>query len=469
MRYLIILAVWLLGVGFVQAPPADWVDPVDMQFDTIEFRPAAPTEATLSNGIRVFLTEDHALPIIQGTAFVDAKSVFDPADKVGLASFTANLLREGGAGGRSPDEIDNALEFIAASVEASATAFYSSVSFESLTDTLPEVLPIWRDVLVSPDFDEGRIEIERQRQLEGILRIVDNPVQLAVREFYFRVAEGHPSGAYATADTVGAITRDDLLNFHASYYQPQATTVAITGDFEAEAMLELLEDTLGAWQGEAVAYPELPALDEKPAPKIYYAPKDIEQSIILIGHPSVVAYSPEYNDLEVAIDILGAGGFYSRLFNEIRTRRGLAYSTGAFQTQGFDYPGDFVAYSISRADATGEVLEALLAEVEKLQNAGVTPEELERSRQSILNSSLFRFTSPAAVTERAARIGFLGLEPGYYETYLENVQSITPEDVQAIMQRIIRPAEMVIMVVGNAEAFDRPLEDFGEVVTIDLE
>ena len=468
-RYILLILISLSGQVLAQAAPSDWPDPTQMTFEDIDFAPGDLTEATLSNGVRVYLSEDRSLPIITGAAYINAKAVFDPEGKTGLASFTANLLREGGAGGRSPEEVNAALEFSAASVEAGASDDLSQVSFSALADTIEDVLPIWRDVIVAPAFDASRTEVERERQLESIRRVVDDPVGLAVREFYFRVAEGHPSGAYVSEESISAISREDLISFHETYYQPQATTVAITGDFETAAMLELLESTLGSWEGLEASYPELPTLNPNPEAKIYYAPKDTEQTIILIGHPTTEAYSDAYNDFDVALDILGAGGFYSRLFSEIRTNRGLAYSTGAFQTQGFDYPGNFVAYTISRADATGEVLEVLLAEVKKLQDNAVSDAELERSRQSIVNQSLFRFTSPAAVTERAARTELLGLAPNYYEDYLANVQDITPNDVQTIMQDIVRPDEVVIMVVGDEEKFDRPLAEFGEVVRIELE
>jgi len=455
--------------GIALSQPANWPDPSQLTFDLLSFNPPEPARTVLSNGVVVYLAEDHSLPLINGVAYVNARAIFDPADKVGLAGLTASLLREGGAGDLSPDALDRVLEQLAATVETDSNDFFSSVSFSALADNVDQVLGIWRDVLINPQFDAGRLEVERQRQLESIRRIVDNPVQLAVREFYFRLAEGHPSGFYATADTVDAITRDDVISFHQRFYQPTATIVAITGDFDSNTMIDKLEATLGSWQGQPVDYPQIPAFNPNPAPKIYYAPKDIAQSIILVGHPSVTAYSDAYNDLDVANEILGAGGFSSRLFTEIRTKRGFAYSTGSFITQGFDYPGDFVEFSISRAERTGEVIELLLSEVNRLQQGGVTQAELEQSRQTILNQSLFRFTSVAAVTQRTARVELLGLQPGYYENYLSNVQSITPDRVQAAAQQFLRPDDFIIMVVGNQDLFDRPLSDFGEVVTIDLQ
>ena len=176
-----------------------------------------------------------------------------------------------------------------------------------------------------------------------------------------------------------------------------------------------------------------------------------------------------YGDLSVASDILGAGGFSSHIFTEIRTRRGQAYSTGSALSQGFNYPGIFYAFSISRGEATGEVIALLIEEMRRLQDSGVSDAELERSRETIVNSAIFRDVSVAAIAARAARVELLGLPEGYYQRYLENVQGITRDEIQQVALQQLRPDELVIMVVGNAEIFDRPLSDFGEVISIELQ
>lgn len=460
----------LPSIALAQNVPADWPAPEEIGAEPIEFTAPEPTEATLSNGIKVFLMEDHTLPLIQGVAYVDAPSLLEPDDKVGLASMTAALLREGGAGGRSPDEIDQTLETLAASVEASPVGdILAAVAFDTLADNLDEVLPIWRDVLVSPDFDAERLEVRRQRMLESIRRVVDDPVQLGVREFFARVAANHPSGRYPTQETVNAIAREDLQAFYDRWYGPSVTTVAVTGDFDTQEMIARLEETLGSWEHDTAEHPEIPLLDTTPERVVYHAPKDIAQSVILVGHPAVVTYTPAYNDLVVANHILGAGGFTSRLFDEIRSRQGLAYATGSSLTEGIAYPGTFFAYAITRADATAQTLALMLGEIQELIQEGATEEETHHARQTLLNQSLFRFTSPAAVNERAARVALLDLEPGYYERYLENLQEITAEDVSAAAASELRPEDFVILVVGNAAMFDRPLSEFGEVETIELE
>jgi len=451
------------------AQPASWPDPYGMSFAPLDFQAPQPRKAVLSNGITVYIAEDHTLPLVRGVAYVDAPSVYDPAGKVGLASFTAQLLRDGGAGGRSADAIDEQLAFLGASVEASSSDVLASVSFSALADNVGQVLPIWQDVLTSPDFDPGRVEVQRQRQLEAVKRVVDNPVQVAVREFSYRVAEGHPSGAYSTAETINAIGRGDLVAFHDAYYAPASTVVAITGDFDADAMLRTLDATLGQWHHDLAPTPHLPAFNEHPAPKVYFAQKDLQQSIILVGQPAMRAYTPSYDAFMVANQILGAGGFTSRLFTDIRTKRGLAYSTGSQLGQGFDYPGIFLAYAFTRSDATGQVLHLILDEITQLRDQGVTPAEVERARQQIVNQAVFRDTSVADTTERTARVQLLGLTPGYFEDYLKTVQGITPARVQEAARQVLNPDGLVIMVVGNAAAFDEPLSDFGPVVDVPLQ
>ncbi|AEB12656.1 M16 family metallopeptidase [Marinithermus hydrothermalis] len=458
-----------LAVPALAAPPGvppDWPDPFAMRFDPIAFTPPEPQRFELPNGIVVYLLEDHTLPLVEGVAYVRASSLLDPPDKVGLAALTADQMRAGGAGDRAPAALDEALEFLAATVEASANPFFAEVRFNTLSDQLPEVLEIFADVLMRPRFDPERLEVARGRMLEAIRRQNDDPVQLAVREFFKRLASGHPAGNTPTEATVQAITRADLVAFHERFYKPNATILALSGDFDSEAVLDALEATFADWKPAAIEYPEIPPFNPRPQPKVYHVPKQLAQSVILIGHPSVYAYTPAYNVLDVANGILGGSGFSSRIVTEIRTKRGLAYATGSSLTQGFTFPGFFFAFSISRADRTGEVIELMLQEIRRIREEGVSAEELERQRSIILNRAVFRFTSPHAVAQRTARAELLGLEPGYYERYLERVQTVTPEEVQAVAQAELRPEEVIILVVGDAALFDRPLEAFGEVEVI---
>ena len=462
------VALWLAG-AFALAQPADWPDPSEIEPAPLEFDAPEPRRAVLGNGLVVHLAEDRSLPLVSGVAYVRAPGLYDPDDLAGLAAFTAGLLREGGAGGRSPAEIDLTLERLAASVEAGSSDVVASVSFSALSDTLDEVMPIWRDVLIAPDFDPERIEVQRQRRLEAIRRIVDDPVALALREFQARVASDHPAGRYPTEASIAALRRDDLIAFHEAYYGPGTTVLALSGDFDADVMLARLEALFGAWDHEVRPPPELPPYDPEPEGRIYLVQKDVQQSIIVVGQPAMRAYQEPYTAFTVGNEVLGAGGFGSRLFAEIRTRRGLAYATGSQLTQGFAVPGLFLAYAFTRADATGRVLELLLAELERLREEGVTAEEMDRAVTTLLNASVFRDTSVAAITQRSARAELLGLPDGYFERHVARMRDLDRGDVRAAAAGVLDPDHLVVLVVGNEEAFDRPLSDFGDVRRIEIE
>lgn len=459
--------VMLAGAAFGQS--ADWPAPNEIDAPPLELDTPEPTRAVLRNGIVVYLAEDHTLPIVQGVAYVDAPGLFEPEGLEGVAGFTAALLREGGAGGRTPDEIDLTLERLAASVEASSSDVFASVAFSSLTDTLSDVLPIWRDVLIDPDFDADRIEVQRQRQIEAIRRVVDNPVQLAVREWQERVSAGHPAGRFSTVASIEAVDRDDLVAFHQDYYGPSVTVLAVTGDFDTKAMIQRLDELFGGWDAEVRDPPDLPAYDATPEARAYLAQKDVQQSIIIVGSPAMYAYQDPYSDFTVANHILGAGGFSSRLFTEIRTRRGLAYATGSQLTQGFETPGLFLAYAFTRADMTGEVVRLLLAEFDRIRTEGVSEAEVEQAVTTIVNQSVFRDTSVAAVTQRTARVELLGLPDGYYARHLERMQALTPEQARAAAEEVIRPENLVILIVGNEAAFGQPLDLGIEVERIEVD
>lgn len=450
--------------------PKSWPDPAKLKFDAVTFNNPKPQRAVLSNGLVVYLLEDHNLPLVNGAAFVKTGSLYDPEGKVSLASLTADLMRSGGSAGRTADKIDERLETLAASVEVSAADLYTTASFSALSENVAEVLDIFAGVLEKPEFAPDRIQLAKGAALEGIRRQNDDPVGIAVREFYKRLAQGHPAGYVPTAETVNAVSKADMVKFHGRYFKPNETVLAVSGNFKRAEMLAALEQSLGGWQAAPVAYPKLPPYNPDPAPQLYFAQKAVGQSIVIMGHPSVYAYTPGYNALDVANAVLGGGGFSSRLFTEIRTKRGLAYSTGSQIGQGFTYPGTFLAFAITRTDATGQVITLLKQQMKEMAAKPVSKAELAVQKSNILNGAVFRFTSPDAIVQRTARaVEILGLPANYFERYIQDVRAMTPAKVQAVARKDFRPEDMLLMVVGDASQFDQPLSDFGKVEEISLE
>lgn len=464
-------AIWslllaLLTLGLAQGVPADWPDPFKMQFQRLQPTAIQPTRVQLSNGLTVLLIEDRSLPFVNGRIYLRAGSIYEPDDKVGLSGIFSAVMRTGGAGERTPDQVDETLETLAASVSVSTDSLFTSVAFSTLTENLDQVLQIWADVLLRPRFAQDRVDLEKGRALEAIRRRNDQPTQIAVREFVRRINEGHPAGRISSAASIQSITRDDLLTFHQRYFKPNGAVLAITGDFNTQEMVARLERTLQGWARGEVSLPTF--APPSPKPGIYFVQKETNQSVIYMGNPTVTAFAPGYSELDLASRVLG-DGFNSRLFLEVRTKRGLAYATGGAQTQGFGWPGFFYGASISRVEKTAEVIELMLAQFRDLRQRPVSQEELELFRNNILNAEVFRFTSKQAVAERIARTQLLGLPDDYYEQYVRQIQAATPADLQRVMQQYVRPEQFVIVVVGDQRQFDKPLSSLGNVIEVPLE
>lgn len=464
-------AIWslllaLLTLGLAQGVPADWPDPFKMQFQRLQPTAIQPTRVQLSNGLTVLLIEDRSLPFVNGRIYLRAGSIYEPDDKVGLSGIFSAVMRTGGAGERTPDQVDETLETLAASVSVSTDNLFTSVAFNTLTENLDQVLQIWADVLLRPRFAQDRVDLEKGRALEAIRRRNDQPTQIAVREFVRRINEGHPAGRISSTASIQSITRDDLLAFHQRFFKPNGAVLAVTGDFNTQEMVARLERTLQGWARGEVSLPTF--APPSPKPSIYFVQKETNQSVIYMGNPTVTAFAPGYSELDLASRVLG-DGFNSRLFLEVRTKRGLAYATGGAQTQGFGWPGFFYGASISRVEKTAEVIELMLAQFRDLRERPVSQEELELFRNNILNAEVFRFTSKQAVAERIARTQLLGLPDDYYEQYVRQIQAATPADLQRVMQQYVRPEQFVIVVVGDRRQFDKPLSSLGNVIEVPLE
>ena len=465
---IIAILIVTLSISASTQTPSDWEHPDEMEFADLEVEAREADKYTLENGLTVYLMEDSSLPLIKGRALIDAGGIYVSEDKVGLAELTARMLRAGGTNGIHPDKIDEDIEYLAASLEFNAQPTQALASISILSEHKEDMLNLFNDILRKPDFLSERIELEKEKIKESIRRRDDNPVQLASQEFLKKMATGHPIGWFPTLESIDSITRDDIVAFHENYYQPQNIRLALSGNFDTEEILDLLEKTLGTWEPEDVEYPEIPEFNQDPEPKIYHVQQPIQQSIIFIGHPAITFDSEEFAPLNFANRVLGAGGD-NRLFRELRSRRGLAYAVGSQLTQSFEYPGFFFTYAITGVQNTGQAIELMIDEIEKIREEPITEEELRDNREAILNRAVYRYTSAAEITFRQAQVDFLNIEPDYYERYIEQIQSLDEDRILTSAKQEFRPDDAIIMVVGNRASFDRDLEEFGTVEEIQLQ
>ena len=443
-----------------------------LTFEPIQFKPPVPEKRVLSNGMTLYLLEDHELPLFSINGLIKTGDIYDPADKVGLSAIFASVMRTGGTVSREPDALNEELESMAASVEVGMSREYGTVNLSTLAEDIEKGLEIFADVLRNPAFREDKLELRKQQSIERIRRRNDNPIQLAWRNFSALLyGTDHPFGWYTEMEGIESITADDLKAFHAKYYHPNNIRLAITGDFDTDTLIAQLEKVFEGWTSADIAFPDVPTVDAAAEPSVNYIFKDLPQTTMLIGHFGIKRTPdfPDFFPLRVMNNILGEGGFTSRLMTEVREKHGLAYMVGSImQTSYYTNPGEWFAYSQTRTDKTAEAISLIIDVVKGLRDVPVPAAELQRTKDSLVNSFVFQFESSAQIAFQQLILDYRGYAPDFLETYTANIAKVTAEDVQAVAQKYLHPDALTIVAVGNKDNFDRPLDEFGEVNEIEI-
>ncbi len=428
-------------------------------------------ESTLPNGLKIYLLENHELPLIRGLALVRTGNLFDPAEKIGLASVTGSLIRSGGTTAKTGDQIDEDLENIAASVESQINETYGSVSFSTLKERTDEVLAAFHDVLTAPTFREDRLDLIKTQTRSGIARRNDDAHGISQREFDSLVYGPKTSYGwqeeYATLDN---IKRDDVVKFYNRYYFPANVILAVQGDFSAPDMKAKLEKLFASWNVTQPPVPPFPTVDPKLSqPGIHLAVKtDVTQTNLVLGHLGGELKDKDYPALEVMSDILG-GGFQSRLFQQVRTKLGYAYDVSASWGADYDHPGLFEIESSTKSASTTDTLKAINAEVDRIRTKEVTAEELESAKQTVINGFIFNFDTPSKTLNRLLTYRYYGYPDDFIFQYQKAVQQVTRAEILRVAKQYLDPAKFVIVAVGNPKDFGAPLTSLGLPVSdIDL-
>ncbi len=430
----------------------------------LKFPPLRPVriphveQCALPNGMRVYLLENHELPLVSGLALVRTGNLFEPPNKVGLAGITGSVMRSGGTRRKNGNDLDVELENIAASVESSIGETSGQVAFSALRENTDQVLGIFKDVLTAPAFPQDKIDLAKTQARSHIARRNDDPEEIAVREFTDTVyGKNTPYGWRVEYRTISNITRDDIVAFHRRYYFPANIMLAVYGDFSTPVMKAKLERLFGTWGVTQPPVPPFPAVQSTPESGVFVATKlDVNQSVFYIGHLGGVLSDKNNPALEIMADILG-GGFSSRLFMRVRTNLGYAYSISADWSAAYDHPGLFTIAGSTKSNSTTEAIQVVRQEVEKMRTSEVRDSELRTAKQTALNSFIFNFDTPSKTLSRLLRYEYFGYPKDFIFRYQKAVEAVTKADVLLVARRYLRPKEFTIVVVGNPAAFGKPL------------
>lgn len=417
-----------------------------------------PVTFTLPNGMRVYMLEDHELPLVSGTALVRTGNLFDPPDKRGLAQLTGTVMRTGGTKETTGDELDVQLENIAASVETQIGESSGTASFSCLRENTDEVLKAFHDVLTAPEFREDKLDLAETQMRSAIARRNDDPGEILGREFESILYGRHtPYGWDIEYSDIDNIHRDDLIKFYKRYYFPANVMLAVYGDFSAAAMREKLEKLFDDWTYKQPVVPPFPPVTAKPAPGVYLATKtDVTQTFFGVGELGGELKDKDFSALEVAADILGSG-FTSRLVYTVRTKLGYAYSINASWAANYSHPGTFRITGSTKSATTTETLKIIQEEVEKMREGEVTEAELKTAKDRVLNSFVFFFDRPSKTLNRLVLYDYFGYPKDFIFQYEKAIKEVTRADVLRVARQYWHPKELTLLAVGNPKAFGEPL------------
>ncbi len=454
-----LLIVFACAVAAVAQPSPDYRL---LKFPPLrQVKPPEPVFFKLPNGMKVFLLEDHELPLVSGSAMVRTGNLFDPSDKRGLADLTGATMRSGGAKGKSGDDLDEELESVAASVESSIGESNGSVGFSCLKENTDQVMAIFRDVLTQPEFRQDKVDLAKTQARSGISRRNDDAAGIASREFSSLLyGRDTPWGWSIEYEHIDRIQREDMVRFHRRYFFPENVIVSIYGDFSAVEMKAKLTSLFGSWDARQQPVPPFPEMKQPKHPGIWLAERDdVTQTFFEIGHLGGLLNEKDYPALQVAANILGSG-FSSRLVQTVRTKLGYAYAVSAGWGVGYTSLGAFQISGSTKSASTTDTIRVIRQEVEKMRQAEVSADELKIAKDSVLNSFVFSFDRPSKTLNRMVVYEYFGYPKDFLFQYQKAVERVTAADVLRVAKERLRPDDFTIVAVGNPKEFGKaPLSD----------
>lgn len=449
----------VLGTAAVVAP-ASWgaapgipARPEQIEFSELTFEPPSPEEfrRVLSNGVPVYLAPSDEFPLVTVVFTFKGGDYLEPGSKAGLADMTGAMLRRGGTTSIGAEDLDEQLDYLAATVSTGFGRTTGTATLNCLTSNFDEAMALFIDMLRNPAFDAEKTAVYRNETLESMKQRNDRrQVIMQIQASRLMWGPDHFEGRFPTKETLESITADDMRAFHQRVVHPGNLIIGVTGDFEEREMMSKLEAALSGWaKGEPV--PDEEDTTRTLAPGLYYIDKDLPQGQVQVMHRGIKRDDPDAIALSVMNDILGGGGFTSRLVRRVRDDEGLAYGANSFFQSRVEFPGVFGAGFASKNRTVALATRIMMEEINKIRTGEVTDEELETSKNSFIETFPRNFESKAGMLQVFITDEWTNRPKDYWKTYRERVQALTKADIQRVAAEHLRPEEMAIVVVGKWE------------------
>ncbi len=408
----------------------------------------------LENGMVLLLAERHDIPMVTVNMTIGAGNLAEPADKPGLASITASLLMQGTAT-RTAQDISREIDFVGGSMSVSGGSDYASAGLRILTKDLRKGLELLTDVLMNPAFEQSEIDRKVKETLAEIQRQKEEPESVASQAFDKAVFGDHPYGR--TNDDVSGylpkLTRGDVVDFYKGFFGPNNVVVAIVGDVTEKEIVPLLTGCFKNWKRSVKSVPAHAAPPKLDKPAVIRIDRNVTQASIAMGHGGIARGNPDFYAVMVMNYILGGGGFSSRLMDNIRDNRGLAYDVhSSFSAQ--KEPGAFEVWIQTKNESANEAIAEAFKEIRRIQTEPVTDKELVDAKAYLTGSFPLRMDTSAKIAGMLGSIEVYGLGLDYPQKYPGLIHAVTRDDVLRVAKKYLRPDAMAIIVVANQAKAD---------------
>jgi zinc protease len=431
--------------------------PENLHHPPLTFEPPHPSEHrhVLDQGVVAYLVPDRTLPLVDIDVMFRAGDYLNPPGKEGLAGLTGYLLTRGGIKSMTAEELDERTAFLAAQLGSGIQGFQGNAHLNLLSKDLDEGLSILREVLAEPRFQADKLALRKEQLLSAMKQRNDDSADIEQRERR-RLAFGEQfwSNRLETKASLDAITREDLIAFHRKWIHPKNFIFAIAGDFDVGDMKSRLNQWIANWPFTGEVAPLPPKDADMAKPGIYAVNKDVPQGRVTLMLPGIQRDDPDYFACLVMNDVLGGGGFTSRLVNRIRSDEGLAYSAGSAFQAGVYAPGPFIAVFQSKSRTVPYATSIIVEELDRMAKEPVSAEELNTAKRSYIDSFPENFASKAAVAGLFGNEEFTGRyasDPDYWKNYRRRIEAIDAAEVQRVAKKYLTKENAVILVVGQQE------------------
>ena len=415
--------------------------------------PATPAPAVhrelLPNGIVLLVAERPAVPIVAVRVYVHAGAVNEPPDRAGLANLTGALLTRGTAK-RSGQQLDSAIEFVGGRLDAGAGRDGLVTWLSVLKRDLTLGLDLLGEVVLSPTFPEAELKRKVAEIQAGLQRMEESPGAVASRELAKLVFPGHPYGVpvEGTRESVGGLTRDDVVRFYGQHARPDTTIVAVVGAVTVDEARREIVARFGAWPRPATPPASVPFAAPGPAPRTETIKRELSQTTVLLGRQAVTQRDPDYFPLTVASYILG-GGSTSRLYTRVRDEGGLAYDVRSHLAPG-KHGARLMVSTQTRAAAAAKATAFIEDELSRMRREPPTERELALAKDYLIGSFVLRLDTSSKMADFIVAVEDLGLGLDYADRYREMVARVTAADVQRVAAKYFDPAGFNRVIVGPA-------------------